>query len=149
MTEPSARVATRYDLRDLKVLYERLDEEMTRLRPGWPGGVEPPIEAALSDRLDTCTVIVGTIDDVPVGFLTATVVDSMRSGRTVTVEFLFTEPEARGVGVGEAMLERLRAELPGVHRFDVAVLPGHRDAKNFLEGQGFKARTIIMHHEDS
>jgi len=36
----------------------------------------------------------------------------------------------------------------GMHRIDVAVLPRHRLAKNLFETSGFKARSIIMHHED-
>jgi hypothetical protein len=32
-----------------------------------------------------------------------------------------------------------------VDRFDAAVPPGHREAKNFFEQHGFSARSITMH----
>jgi hypothetical protein len=66
------------------------------------------------------------------------------------IRFVFTEPEAREVGVGEAMLEGLLTHLrsSGHRLFDAHVLPGHRLVKNFFESGGFSARSIVMHHRD-
>ncbi len=62
---------------------------------------------------------------------------------------LFVQPEARSVGVGEAMVELLVAyctehDCLGI---DALVLPGHRAAKNFFEESGFTARALVMHHK--
>ena len=43
-------------------------------------------------------------------------------------------------------MERYRAE--GISKFDAIVSPGHRNAKNFFESQGFKARRITMNLDD-
>lgn len=146
MNEPTARLATPEDLGDLVALYRGLDEEMCDLRPSWrrTNGLPPPFEEALGSKLRESTVIIGVFDDVPVGFLIATPSDT-----AWVVEYVFTQPEARGISVGEAMMHLLyeRAARYGVDAFDVAVLPGHRATKNFFEGQGFKARLIIMHHD--
>ncbi|MBV8949825.1 MAG: GNAT family N-acetyltransferase, partial [Actinobacteria bacterium] len=59
----------------------------------------------------------------------------------------YVEPEARGVGVGRALLDDLVRwfESTGCRGVDAAALPGDRDTKNFFEAAGFKARLITMH----
>lgn len=145
VTGPSSRFATSDDLDELIRLYHLLDEEMATLRPDWSAtdGLPEPIEVALESKLGGC--IVGLFDDVPVGFLVADLTSPI-----CRIEVVFTHPEARGVGVGETMVRLLRSEANtrGVTSFDVSVLPGHRAAKNFFEGEGFKARLITMHHDD-
>lgn len=145
MTGPSSRFAEPNDVHDLIVLYRLLDEEMATLRPGWSAteGLPEPIERVLRSRLADC--VVGLFDDVPVGLLVADITPPV-----CRIEIMFTHPEARGVGVGEAMVDLLRSEAKqrGIGSFDVSVLPGHRAAKNFFEGEGFKARLIIMHHDE-
>ena len=92
-------------------------------------------------------VIVGCIDDVVVGF-GAVRVERLRDGTQLgVVTDLYVEPDARSVGVGEAIArvleEHCRAErCTGI---DVVALPGHRAAKNFFEEQGYTARAIVMH----
>ena len=145
MTGPSSRFATPSDVHDLIRLYQLLDEEMTTLRPGWSAteGLAQPIDAALASRVADC--LVGLFDDAPVGFLVADLTPPV-----CKIEIIFTHQEARGVGVGEAMVGLLRSEAKrrGISSFDVSVLPGHRAAKNFFEGEGFKARLIVMHHDE-
>ena len=53
--------------------------------------------------------------------------------------------------MAEAMVGMILADLQsrGLRRFDVRVLPGHRLAKNFFEANGFSARLIIMHRDDT
>jgi L-amino acid N-acyltransferase YncA len=90
---------------------------------------------------------------VIVGFLWVTIeamlerAGDLRIGR---VRLIYTEPEARGVGVGHEMLESVLADLRslGVHHFDAPVGPGQRETKNFFEAHGFAARSIIMHKAD-
>ena len=63
------------------------------------------------------------------------------------VDACYVEPEARGVGVGRALLDDLVAWFAssGCRGVDVTALPGDRATKNFLEGAGFKARLLTMH----
>jgi GNAT superfamily N-acetyltransferase len=64
------------------------------------------------------------------------------------IEDIYVEPEARAVGVGEAMmasaLEWFTAE--GCKGVDAYALPGDRHTKNFFEESGFSARLLVMHH---
>jgi GNAT superfamily N-acetyltransferase len=102
--------------------------------------------AALLDRDDAC-VVVGTIDDVVVGFA-AVVVDVLHDGaRLGIVTDLFVEEGARSIGVGEAMVERVVAFCAeaGCVGVDALALPGARAAKNFFEESGFTARALVMH----
>ena len=66
------------------------------------------------------------------------------------VRLIFTEFEAREVGVGEAMLARYLSEerQAGIALFDAHVAPGHRLAKNFFESAGFSARRIVMNRDE-
>jgi ribosomal protein S18 acetylase RimI-like enzyme len=103
--------------------------------------------ASLLDQPGT-RLVVGTIDGVVVGFGAGQVECLQDGSRLGVVSDLFVHPEARAVGVGEAMLDdlveffRARACV-GV---DARALPGHRAAKNFFEESGFTARAIVMHH---
>jgi ribosomal protein S18 acetylase RimI-like enzyme len=147
VNEPTARSATREDLPVLRLLYRHLETEMSTLRPGWrhTNGLPLPHGAAIESKLEDSTVAVGTFDGAVVGFLIADFSDD-----TCVIEHMFTETEARGIGIGEAMMDFLYDEAAKrrITEFDVTVLPGHREAKNFFEGQGFRARLIVMHHGD-
>ena len=150
-----ARSATADDLADLVMLARRLRDDLGQQRGGelWATRdvdgepLDEAFTAALS-RPDTA-VVIGSIDDVAVGYgvvRVETLRDDTRLGRLTE---LFVEPEARGVGVGEAIAREVldhcrQAKCRGV---DVIALPGHRATKNFFEEQGFAARAIVMHHE--
>jgi len=152
-----ARAAGRGDIDELLRLYALLEEEMIPLEPVWPhaDGLPSPESSALESLLDDpdTTVLVGEIDGVPTGMLIGRR-ESLagRDGRLQvgSVRYVFTEPAAREVGVGEAMIEAyLAAErAAGVVLFDAHVTPGHRLTKNFFESKGFSARSIVMHHDD-
>ena len=155
--EIGARPATERDLDVLVDLYRALEAEQTELKDMWPlaDGLPEPAEASLKEMLEDAEVriFVGTIDDYPLGFIATRseeLLPQAAGKRVASVRLVFTDPAARGVGVGEAMidavLEHYRAR--GFHRFDAHVLPGHRAAKNFFESAGFAARSIIMHHSD-
>jgi len=95
-------------------------------------------------------MLVGEIDEVPLGFLDGRVEPLLpqSGGRAIgVVEHIFTLPDAREVGVGEAMLDAFVEALApyGVTLFDAVAPPGHRQAKNFFESHGFSARRIVMH----
>jgi ribosomal protein S18 acetylase RimI-like enzyme len=149
-----ARRATTEDVADLVTLARQLRSELEEHRGGrlWAtrDADGEPLDAAFAATLarPDAVVVVGSIDEVTVGYgivLVETLRDGTRLGRLTE---LFVEPEARSVGVGEAIahevLEHCRQErCRGV---DVIALPGHRAAKNFFEEQGFTARAITMHH---
>ena len=135
-------------------LVEALRSELTPMRGGRIWAVRearsgPPAEAygALLADARTC-VVVGTLDDVVVGFGVASVEPLSDGGKLGVVSDLFVDEDARAVGVGEAMLEALVAYCTreGCVGVDAFALPGHRAAKNFFEESGFTARAIVMHH---
>jgi len=120
--------------------------ELWAERDAWP---EPLIDTyrALLER-DDALLVVGTIDDVVLGF-GAVVVETLRDGRHLgVITDLYVELLAREVGVGDAMaadlLEFCRAR--GCIGVDATALPGHRATKNFFEAHGFTARALTMHH---
>jgi hypothetical protein len=142
------------DLARVAELSRELFTELVPLRGGdlWAArDARPePIEssfAPLLDDPDAC-VLVGTIDDVIVGF-GVLLVEALPTGVNLgRITELFVEIPARSVGVGEAISDQLVAfaaerDCVGV---DALALPGHRDTKNFFEEQGFTARMLVMHH---
>jgi ribosomal protein S18 acetylase RimI-like enzyme len=153
--DEAARRATSDDLDRLVALDAQLREELTPMRGGalWaaresrPGAARDEF-AALLRRDDAC-VIVGTVDDYVVGFGTVEL-EALRDGTTIgRIIELFVEPDARGVGVGEAIAGALigfcdERDCIGI---DALALPGHRAAKNFFEASGFTARAIVMHRK--
>ncbi|MGB9359628.1 MAG: GNAT family N-acetyltransferase [Acidimicrobiia bacterium] len=154
----TARNAGPDDLLELVRMYRDLADEQRVIRAIWPyaDGLPAPVDDALLTMMQRsdAIVVVGEIDGIPLGFLVAVEVPLLKpvSDRRIgVVELIFTADEARGVGVGAAMLERAMAELVdrGIDLFDARVSPGHRMAKNFFESNGFKARSITMHRGDS
>lgn len=109
-----------------------------------------PLDDALRELLadDGALILAGTFDDVIVGYAVVRV-EKMRSGDHLgVVDDIFVEEGARGVGVGEAMMNDLVAwcvarECVGM---DAMALPGARQTKNFFEEVGFTARKLVMHH---
>jgi GNAT superfamily N-acetyltransferase len=149
-----ARRAAAADLGELLRMYGELAEEQRSIRPIWPyaDGLAEPVETALGHLLDRrdAVVVVGEIDRVVVGFLVGLekpLLAPLADQHIGAVELIFTDHEARGVGVGAAMLSVALEcfEERGIDRFDARVSPGHRMAKNFFESNGFKARSITMH----
>lgn len=128
-------------------------EELTPLRGGevWrrESGRSVPATASIAADLDDpdAHVVVGTIDEVPVGYGVVHAV-SMRDGSTLgRITDLFTLPGARGVGVGESVMDALVAWSAerGCFGVDSVALPGDRHTKNFFESFGLVARAIVVH----
>jgi ribosomal protein S18 acetylase RimI-like enzyme len=155
--EITVRDATRDDITDLAALYERLEDEMTALRPAWRlvDALPAPADDAIAARIDdpAWASYVADLDGVPVGFLFSRdeellpQADGQRMG---SIRLIYTDVDAREVGVGEALIGRFLedARARGVTLFDAHVSPGHRLAKNFFEANGFTARSIVMHRRD-
>jgi ribosomal protein S18 acetylase RimI-like enzyme len=152
----TARLAADEDLDTLLRLYRLLEAEQVALKPMWAkaDGLDEPLEASFKHLLgdERSTLIIGSVDDHPLGFLWARPQGllAQADGEEVgVIRLIFTEFEARGVGVGHEMLTLAMEQLSvqGIRKFDAIVSPGHRNAKNFFEAHGFKARSITMHHE--
>lgn len=152
----SARFATNEDVDLVTGLYSELEAEMIPLHPMWPkaDGLTQPVEESLATLIQDgdVVVVIGEIDNVGFGFMigfTELLLPHVNE-QIGAIRFVFTHLEAREVGVGEAMLDKMLTELRsrGIVRFDAHVLPGHRLVKNFFESGGFSARSIVMHHDD-
>ena len=156
--EIAARPAEPDDVQTIVSLYRELESEQAALRPIWPEteGLEEPFQVSVADllRTDRTIVVMGTLDHYRAGFLVATI-DSLNeradSRELGVIRYIFTEEDARGVGVGQAMFDLVTEELRrrGIGVFDAIVSPGHRLAKNFFESQGFKARLIAMNRVEA
>jgi len=152
---PLARPATEDDLLELVRLDRAARDHLAPLRGGelhllW--SVRPePARATLAEDIedpDRC-VVVGCVDSAVLGYAVATAV-VLRDGTEVAeVGELFVEPSARGVGVGEALMEAILAWATsrGCIGIDARALPGDRATKNFFESFGLVARAISVHRD--
>jgi ribosomal protein S18 acetylase RimI-like enzyme len=152
--EEGVRLAGPDDVPAIVDLAGDMAAELTSLRGGALWAVREarsaPLEASyrsLIGRPDA-RLVVGTLDGVVIGF-GAGEVEALRDGsRLGVITDLFVHPDAREVGVGEAMLGDLVGFFTGCGcaGVDAFALPGHRATKNFFEEGGFTARAILMHH---
>ena len=150
----SSRPASAEDIPRVVELARQMRAELGAMRGGalwvereaWPEPLEDAYDALVGR--DDARLLVGTIDDVVIGFA-AVVVEQLRSGaRLGVITDLYVEPEAREVGVGEVLADALveHCRAAGCIGVDATALPGHRAAKNFFEAHGFTARALAMHH---
>ncbi|MDK1018337.1 MAG: GNAT family N-acetyltransferase [Actinomycetota bacterium] len=155
--ELTARRARNGDVFRLVSLYNEMEREQTVRKPIWAltDGLDKRFDLSLFRAIqdDGSFILVGEIDASPVGFVWATVEPMLaRAGGTKIgrLRLIYTEPDARGVGVGHVMLTEVMGRLRerGIRHFDAPVGPGQRAAKNFFESHGFAARSIIMHTAD-
>lgn len=153
----SVRPATNADVPHLVNLYRDLEAEQVAKKPIWAltDGLDERFDLSLFHAMqaDDSWIFIGEIDGVPVGFVWATIEPMLgraAGARTGRIRLIYTEPDARGVGVGHAMLEAVFGVLRplGITLFDAPVGPGQRATKNFFEAHGFAARSIVMHHAD-
>lgn len=150
-----ARLATLADLDDLVRLAALAIDEQVDGRGGalWavretrPAPFDLSLRQAIHDPDQE--VFVGTIDDVVVGYA-AVRAEHLRSGEVLgVVDDIVVEPEAREVGVGEALINQVVAWCDRRHcvGIDAHALPGNRATKNFFETWGFTARLITVHRK--
>ena len=139
-------------------MYRLLEAEQAALKSLWPvaDGLAEPVEESFRAILGDAdsNVVIGTIDDLPFGFMWMRLEDLLPQAAGAQVgsaRLVFVEPDARGVGIGEQMITLVLDEFRsrGVDLFDSHVSPGHRLAKNFFESHGFSARRIVMHHSEN
>ena len=150
----AARRAGGHDVPRMAELTRAAIAELTPTRGGavWRAAEAraEPIEEALDALLGDpdALVVVGTIDEVTVGYAVVRVEHLGDGTRLGVIDDIFVEEEARGVGLGETMMHDLVAWSVEQKCFgmDAMALPGHRQTKNFFEESGFTARKLIMHH---
>jgi GNAT superfamily N-acetyltransferase len=113
-------------------------------------GRPEPVEEGLAQLVDDPgrMALVGTLDDVIVGYASGRVEDLRDGHRLGIIDELFVEEPARAVGVGATMMDLLldwfrSQRCMGV---DSTALPGARETKNFFEESGFSARLLVMYH---
>ncbi len=149
----TARRASIADLDDITRLARMGLDELTPMRGGdlWALtlGRREPVSPTLREELTDPDrlVVVGCIDEVIVGYGTVRP-HVLADGTTLgVIDDIFTEEGARGVGVGEAMMDLLIAwcEERGCVGIDAVALPGNRATKNFFERYGLTARAILVH----
>lgn len=141
---------------DVPRLAELVGQAITELRGGRGGEVwarhrarsvpyEPRLERELADP--DHLVVVGTLDGVPLGYAVARVEALSDGGLLGVVDDLYTEPGARGIGLGELMMHALVdwCTERGCFGVDSMALPGDRHTKNFFEAFGLVARGLIVH----
>ena len=148
MVEARAAIAT--DIAALVQLGSSADDEKSAQRGGnlWRDfeRSEYANESELSDPHKLLGV--GTIDGVVVGFCGACIRQPKRPGRPIAqLDFLFVDPPAREVGVGEALMALVIewAESLDCRGIDSIAMPGDRATKNFFESFGLVARAIKVH----
>lgn len=151
--EETARPAALGDLSDIVTLAEAGIAELTPTRGGalWARreARHQPVADSLAQAIDADDehVVVGTVDGTVVGYAAARL-ETLRDGGVLTVlDDLYVDPEARSVGVGEAMMNDMIdwATNRGSIGIDSLALPGNRATKNFFESFGLVARAIIVH----
>ena len=149
----AARTATDADRAQVIELAERGRAELAPTRGGalWsrrearPHPVDASVDHDLADP-DT-EVVVGTIDDHVFGYGVVRA-EVLRDGGVLgVVTDLYVQPEARGVAVGEVMMDHVIewCTARGCIGVDALALPGNRETKNFFERFGLTARAIVVH----
>lgn len=148
-----AREATSDDLATVEAF---VGQAILELRSRRGGVIWAELHARTRPYLDSLRVdlearrhalLVGSIDGTPVGYASATPWALHEGGELGRIDEIYVLPEARGVGVGEALMTALEGwgtEL-GLIGLDSIALPGDRATKNFFETFGLVARAIEVH----
>ena len=146
--EEAARPATAEDTPAIAALFRAATEELRVERGGelWAkqlhrdrGFVAP----------DDGLVLAGTLDGVVVGYAVVRT-EVLADGEELAVlDDVYVDRDARGVGVGELLLDAAIAwaterRCVGI---DSLALPGMRGSKNFFEAAGLVARAIVVHRK--
>ena len=150
-----ARVAAPGDLDAIVDLARQAIAELAAQRGGsvWRRreARDEPLAASLQAALERTDggggAVVGTVDGTVVGYGTVRYETLHDDATLAVVDDLFVAPEARGIGIGEAMMDLLveQARARGAIGIDALALPGDRQTKNFFETFGLTARAIIVH----
>ncbi|HEX2575138.1 MAG TPA: GNAT family N-acetyltransferase [Aquihabitans sp.] len=118
-----------------------------RRREAHPEPLDDLLAATVAGEVAGTSAVVGTVDDTVVGYGIVRM-DPLHDGNTLAVVTdLYVDPEARAIGIGEAMMDLLveQARAAGAIGIDALALPGDRHTKNFFETFGLTARAIVVH----
>jgi GNAT superfamily N-acetyltransferase len=147
----SARPAVASDLDAINALWAGAAEELSHERGGPLLLTREAAGIDVAQRMSSehSTVVAGLYDEAVVGFAIARVEPLRDGSKLAVVEALYVEPDARAVGVGEALIDVVEqwATARGCAGLDSIVLPGMRDSKNFFEAHGLTARAIVVHRD--
>lgn len=150
MSDAAARRAAVEDLVLLRNLVRQSHADRLNERGGATLERLEPRPAIDQHRLtdDRVLIALGLYCDVAFGFAHAAVID-IDGAPIVELYDLFVEPDARGVGIGEALLDYVIewARTYQALAIDSIVLPGNREGKNFFERFGLVARAIHVYRE--
>jgi len=148
----NARLAELDDFDVLEKLAVKSVSEMVEKRGGETLDLLNPHRENLREMFSTyfesenSKIVVGTIDEVVVGFGIVEIHKLQDGTPHASVRSLYVEEEARSVGVGESIMNALlkcATERKAV-AIDAVALPGDRQTKNFFETHGLVARAITV-----
>lgn len=149
--DTTARLATADDLATIVQLVEAEIEQKRDLRGGsvYLRREVRDVLSGLPGWVEAGRVVTGVFAGVVLGAAAFTI-ETLADGENLArIEVLVTDPEARKVGIGEAMMNEVvaRARAAGCEGLDATALPGDRETKNFFESFGLKARLLIVHRD--
>jgi GNAT superfamily N-acetyltransferase len=141
----SARPARADELHRVSELAQQARRELVTERGG-PLLVAHDL-GAVPEMMVGSSVLVGCIEDVIVGYGLVRVEQLRDGSRLGVLDEIYVEPEARAVGVGEALITEVfdLCRREGCRGVDARALPGMRATKNFFETFGLVARSILVH----
>lgn len=152
MADEAARLATMDDLEAIGTIAADVAAETEDKRGGSlflrrESGGDAVIRATAVLESDHGYVVIGTYDEVPFGYALVEVETLGDGGRLARVDDLAVQSEARGSGIGEAIMNLVIEEAVSRSCFgiDSRALPGDRETKNFFESFGLKARLLVVH----
>lgn len=148
----AAREATEADLDWIEAIASRIAADLPDKRGGplflrRESGGDARVRAAAILDDPQGFVAVGTYDDVPFGYAIVVFEQLTDGGLLARVDDLAVDAEARGSGIGEALMNLIleTATKKGCFGIDSRALPGDRETKNFFESFGLKARMLVVH----
>jgi GNAT superfamily N-acetyltransferase len=141
MFEPEIRRGTEADLAQLTWLEQEARRSLIEQRGG-PRWLATHASADWPEHLAGQHVIVACLDEVILGYLVA----AMGSEGVATIEQVYVDPGARGIGCGDGMMEAAItwAKNAGCAYLEGEALPGDRETKNLYERSGITARMITV-----
>ena len=144
-----ARPATEADLPRILELHRLATADLRSEKGGevWAATAGRDGEPDLRLGRDDVAVFAGVYDDAVVGYARIEKRPLADGTALAILTDIFVEPDARGVGIGEALLDTAIAwaREAGCRGIDSVALPGMRHTKNFFEAAGLVARAIIVH----
>jgi len=119
--------------------------EMYLLRDVRQPPLAPMIAEALGDPNQL--VLIGTLDDAPVGYALSRLEDWHDGSTVAVVDEIYVEQAGRQLGVGECLVLTVLdwAAERGCRGVQATALPGDRDTKNLFERFGLVARAIVVY----